>query len=105
METRYLNEEVKLRISVTPVDGMNLDGFDWEVWLWTKPTKILKIQKGMCIPQDDGSYIIPFNTGNVGVGAMKLRIVACIPDGDFADGDRTSIAEDVVLTIINGYAK
>lgn len=105
METRFLGEEVKIKVSVTPVDGMTLADFDWRVKLWTRSSRAVEVRKAECIPQDDKSYIVRLDTAEVGPGVLKLKIIADIPDGDFIDGHRTVIGYVEVMKIVKRYAE
>lgn len=105
METRFLGEEVKIKVWVTPVDGMTLADFNWRVKLWTRRSRAVEVWKAECIPQDDKSYIVRLDTAEVGPGVLKLKAIADVPDGDFIDGDRKAIGYIEVIKILRGYAE
>lgn len=96
----YLGEEIKVKVRAKPIDGMSLADYDWVALLWTSSYRVVEVPKRECIPMDDGVYVIPLDTMKVGVGSLKLKIVAELPDGDFEDGRRTTIGVVSGLTQI-----
>lgn len=101
MKTNYLGEEIKIQVRAKPIDGMTLADYEWTAYIWTSSYRVVEVHKSDCIPMDDGSYVIILDTSKVGVGALKLKIVAEFPDGDFEDGYKTTIgvAKDITQIV------
>lgn len=91
MQKNYLGEELKIKVTAKPIDGMSLADYEWIARLWTSAYRVVEVAKGECIPMGDGSYAITLDTTRVGVGRLKLEVVAQLPDGDFEDGYATTI--------------
>lgn len=88
----YLGSEIKINISISPIQNYSMADYDWFIELFTKSNSIVKKQKEECIRRDDDNYIVTLDTNDVGDGALRFKLTAFIPDGDFDDGLRTEIA-------------
>jgi hypothetical protein len=84
--------EVKVNLSMTPIDGNTLESVEWEavVFLENSMTgKTLVIKKANAKKVDADNYIIPIDSSILGAGRYYITLVAKIPDADFPDGIRT----------------
>lgn len=99
MEKIYLGTELKLNINIEPIDGVSMSSYNWEAELYCNTRKVVKIPKSSAKKKDNNNYIIMLDTNEVGVGALRCRITAQIPDTDFADKLRTEVT--VINTDIN----
>ena len=100
MEQKYLGEDVKIGLSVNPINDMTLADIDWEVELWCVSNKKLVIKKEDAIRYKDGEYFITFNTTDVGEGILQLKINYKIPDEDFADSIRNEFDIYKIMKIV-----
>lgn len=97
----YLGTELKLNISIEPVDGLTMDDYEFQIEAYCTPRKTIVVQKSEAIKVDSTNYIILVDTSVVGQGDLKLKVTAHIPDGDFNDQLRTEVmVVDTGLTII-----
>lgn len=92
----FLGTELKLNINIEPINGVSMDEYDFEVELICGAFKTQRkiIKKSEAIRVDADNYIICFDTTEIGIGILKCKVTAYIPDGDFKDGKRTEIIEN-----------
>ncbi len=106
-QTIYLGTEIKLNINIEPISNITMDSYDFVVELICGSMKknTVAITKEEAIKVDQSNYIVCADTTLLGVGRLKCRIVAHIPDGDFKDDrTRTEVVEidtgiEIVKTI------
>ena len=87
-----LGSDLKINIHVEPINGLSMQDYDFSVDVYTRGGKVLKFDKWQCIKADADNYRITFNTQDLGIGTLKYKFAAYIPDSDFDDGVRTEIA-------------
>lgn len=91
----FLGTELKLNINIEPIGDMTMDDYDFEVEfivvLFKSSSLVIKKEKAKRV--DSNNYIVCFNSADLGVGKVKCRVTAYLPDGDFSDGKRTEITE------------
>ena len=87
-----LGTEIKLNVHIEPIDGVTMDGYSFVANLYCSPSKMIAINKNEAIRIDESNYVCCIDTSNIGIGRLKCKIVAQIPDGDFDDGIRTEIS-------------
>lgn len=102
----YLGTELKLNISIDPIDSLTMDDYFFELDFYCQEGKHILIAKE--IPDDNNeegknpnknelvrvdanNYVALVHTNLVGEGTLKCRITAQIPDELFDDGIRTQI--------------
>ena len=88
-----LNGDVKLNIHLEPIDGLTMDDYDFDVEVYCSTRNVLTFRKTDLKRVDESNFQLAFNTGDVGVGEIKVRVIARIPDGDFSDGVRDELWE------------
>ena len=86
-----LGTDLKINFHVEPINGLSMEDYDFFVEVYTRGGKVLRIDKLQCIKADADNYRITFNTQDVGIGTLKYKFTAYIPDSDFDDGVRTEI--------------
>ena len=82
--------EFKLNINIEPLDDITMDDYDFTVELSTMQ-KSLKYDKSQLIRQDKNNYTVLVNTEEIGLGSLRCKVTANIPDTDFEDGFRTEV--------------
>ena len=91
----FVGTELKLNINVEPIHGATMDDYDFDIELicgtFKKANKVVNKKDTKRVDSDN--YIVCFDTAELGVGMLKCRVVAYIPDGDFKDGKRTEVTE------------
>ena len=91
----FLGTELKLNISIDRFGEITMDDYNFEVELicgsLKKTSKV--INKDDAKRVDSDNYIICFDTAELGVGLLKCKVTAYLPDGDFKDGKRTEVTE------------
>lgn len=83
-----LGTELKVNISMEPMDGHTLASTEWFCEFYTKRIKA-KVEKGDAIKVDDNNFICTVDSRAVGRGELMAHIEVQIPDSDFGDGYRT----------------
>lgn len=91
MSNVELGTELKLNIHIAPIDGMTLDNYEYTTEVYCTPNQRIVVKKSDTIRVDDENYLVRVDTNVIGVGRLVCRIIAQIPDGDFADGYRTEV--------------
>lgn len=92
MKTKvYLGTEVKLNIHIEPMGNLSMDDYDFNVEFSCNPRKVVRIEKEELIRADSANYVALVDTTRIGIGEIKVKVTAYIPDEDFADGLRTEI--------------
>lgn len=104
-EELILGTEALALVTINPVGKYTAYEFDFEIELYTKPSKKVVIPKKHCFPiEGDTSksqFYVPFNSADLGVGEVTLVVVEHIPDDFFPDGLRTEkVRIESLATII-----
>ena len=86
----FFGTEFKLNINIEPLDDITMDDYDFKVELSTMQ-KSLKYDKSQLIRQDKNNYTVLVNTEEIGLGSLRCKVTANIPDTDFEDGFRTEV--------------
>ena len=77
----------KISVKVEPMNGVHLAQCDFTCNLYVDERKILTVPKEQCRKEDDDTYILTFNTKDIGRGEVKLSLNIHIPnDADFDKG-------------------
>lgn len=66
-------------------------------------TESISFKKEQCIPENNGTdgYKVCYNTADLGLGKVKIRVYVHLVDSDFEDGKRTEIIDlDPKINII-----
>ena len=87
MIEKWLGEDVKIELSIDPIDSLTLDDFDFECILWLNNHKETFVKKDL-ISLENGKYALCFNTTEFGTGKVSFKLHCKIPDTDFKDGYR-----------------
>lgn len=89
----YKGTEIKLPVSIDPIDGITMDSYDFEIELYVTGSNVVKKNKNECIRIDSNSYVVTLDTNALDkVGKLILKVTAYIPDGDFDDNIRTEVS-------------
>lgn len=113
-KTVYLGTELKLKVGIEPMGDLHMSQYDFEIEAYCTDKSVVKASKKkdretnkdvftnlVAIDGDDNNYIALIDTSVTGVGKLKCRVVAYIPDRDFTDDVRTEvIVYDPDITII-----
>lgn len=90
-ESPFIGTELKLNIHIEPIGEITMDDYDFEVEVYCSPKKSILIAKKDTIRIDSDNYVVLIDTNLVGVGDLKCKVTAKVPDGDFPDNFRTEI--------------
>lgn len=90
-ESLFVGTELKLNINIEPIGEVTMEDYDFEVEVYCSSKKTIIIPKKDAIKVDSNNYIVLVDTNIVGAGELKCKITAHVPDGDFADGERTEV--------------
>jgi hypothetical protein len=101
----FQGTELKMSLRIEPFGQITMKDYMFRVELisGTLKKQSIIIEKDKMIPEDD-VYLICFSTAELGIGRLKCRVTAEIPDAHFEDGFRTEISEidtgiDIIKTI------
>lgn len=110
----FLGTELKLNIHIDPIpkpanqeveEGddkeWNMEDYDFEIEVFCTAKKSITITKDEAIWIDKNNYVVLIDTNEIGVGTLKVKVIAHIPDGHFIDQARTEVSiEDTGIEII-----
>lgn len=97
----FLGTEFKLNVNIEPIGDVTMDNYEFKIEAYCSSKKNVIIEKKDTIRIDESNYVIRLNSEDLGVGDLKCKITAHIPDGDFDDNFRTEvIIMDTGLTIV-----
>lgn len=102
MEKVFQGTELKMNLHIEPFGQITMKdyGFKVELICGTFKKQSITIEKDEMIPEDD-NYLVCFSTAELGLGRLKCRITAEIPDAHFEGGYRTEVTEiDTGIEII-----
>lgn len=88
----YQGTELKLNVSIEPIDGLEMENYDFDIEVFALPPRVLTFKKSDAIRVDANNYIILVDSNLIRTGEIKCKVTAYIPDGDFKDGFRTEVA-------------
>ena len=88
----YQGTEIKLNVNIEPMKGVSMESYNFNVEIYTFPSKVLTFNKSDATRVDANNYIVLVDTSLLGAGEVKCKVTAYIPDDDFKDGLRTEIA-------------
>ena len=86
-----LGTELKINVHVEPIDGMHMSEYDFKCVFFVYKNRPLVVKKNEMTKVDDDNYIAKIDTEKVGVGNLKMKFVAEIPDSDMNDGFRREV--------------
>lgn len=99
VELVFLGADFSVAVNAEPLSGMMMDEYDFEVEIWSSTRmRSVKFKKSQLTRDSENSYIASLNSADIGLGPVRVRMIAQIPDGNFGDGLRTDI--DEVMTNI-----
>lgn len=81
VEDVLLGRDLKLTVSIDPINGKTMKDFDFKVEAFTRG-KAVVIEKSAATPIDESNYSFILHSRLVGVGRLKLIVTAYIPDTD-----------------------
>lgn len=90
-EELILGTECKVKVTLPEISGVTPYVYDFEVEVYTNPSKRLTVDKDHCFPTEDEGYnfFVPFDSSKIGVGDITIEVVAQVEDDMFEDGYRT----------------
>lgn len=92
-----LGTKLKLNLHIDKYDDMSMSDYDFDVEVFSsKGTNSMMYKKADMIKIDDDNYCLLVDTAIIGLGKIKLKVHAYIPDNDFVGGVRDEI--DIVDT-------
>jgi hypothetical protein len=107
--TVYLGTELKLRVGIEPMGDLHMSQYDFDIEVYCNEKSVVTASKKkgvltnlVAIDGDEDNYIALIDTSVIGVGKLKCRVVAYIPDTDFTDdGVRSEVVvTDTGITIV-----
>ena len=103
MERVYEGTELKLNVSIDKIAGYTMDDYDFIAEFYCSQNRKLRLEKSALIRTDAANYSAVVDTRSLGVGVLKCKITAFLPDADCADGVRTEVClMDTGINIVVG---
>ena len=109
-----IGTELKLNVNVEPLHGAgistSMSDYDFDIILSSgsiNKKSIVFSKKNDTLSSgmrkvDDNNYLVAFDTTELALGKIMVRIKAYIPDGDFKDGKRTEMDDvDTGIELVN----
>ena len=87
-----LGSELKININIEPMSDLHMKDYDFICQFYVNQNRSLKISKYAMKQIDDDNYVAMIDTSQIGVGELKVKVTAYIPDTDFDDQLRTEIS-------------
>lgn len=91
----------KINVHVEPIDGYTMDDYGFTCLFYIYANRYVEVKKEDMVRLDESNYVACIDSSKLGVGLVRMRITADIPDADFPDGYRTEV-EDVSTGITIG---
>lgn len=89
----FIGTELKLNLYFEPIENTRMRDYEFKVEAYcTTPEEGIALNKEDVKIIDDNNCNILIDTKEVGIGTLKIKITADIPDLDFKDQIRTEIA-------------
>lgn len=85
--------EFKINVHVEPIDGYTMDDYDFTCRFYIYTNRYVEVKKEEMARLDESNYVACIDSSRIGVGMVRMRITAHIPDADFPDGLRTEVEE------------
>lgn len=103
MNERCVGDELKVRVALPKINGTAATDYKWQLHfsVFPNPPKVIKREE--CIELDDGSFVTRFDSSELGVGLVKLRVVVEVPDGDYPDKMRTESDVLNLMRLVRSY--
>ena len=98
--------ELKINVHAEPMSGLHLSDYDFECLFYVHPNRVVSIPKADMTQVDEDNYTVLITTEmgrKLGIGYVKMQVVAYIPDGDFPDGLRTEVSDEVCTDAVIIY--
>lgn len=87
----FIGTELKLNLHIEPIGNTTMEDYAFEVDVFTSTKKVATITKDDCIKVDANNYIMLIDTSELGVGEIKCKVTAHIPDAQFEDDFRDEV--------------
>lgn len=92
----YQGTKFKAYVNLDPIGNLSMKDYDFEIDVYTDlSAKKLVFKKEECISLDDNTYVVAVDSAQLGLGYLKLRVRAMIPDRQI-DGHRPEV---IVFTL------
>ena len=97
METQQIiyGSEIKLNINIKPIDSLHMSDYDFNVVFFTNSDQNITLQKHQLKQIDSDNYIAMLDTKQLGLGKVRMKLTAFLPDSDFDDLLRTEIIQTI----------
>lgn len=102
MNRVFTGTEIKVNVSIEPIDGFSMQDYDFEVEFFCSPVYRQVVKKEQAKKVDKDNYLCLVDTKVVGAGDLKCKVIAYLPDADFEDDTRTEVEViETGITIVN----
>lgn len=86
--TIYMPSEEEVNIHLQPIDGYTMDRYDFTCEVFCSPIRKQVITKKDMNRVDENNYTLWMKTSSIGVGRVKIKVLAQIPNIYLENGFR-----------------
>ena len=97
--TIYTPSEVEVNIHLYPIDGYTMDEYDFTCEIFCSSMRKQILHKSDLRRVDENNYVAIVDTSKIGVGKVKIRVSARVPNDNFDDGYRD------IVTYLNPWVE
>ena len=98
----FSGSTIKLNVSIDPIGRMSMEDYDFTVEILTTAAKSVSVPKAEAIRVDKNNYIVAADTSALGVGRLKCKVTALIPDEDLGGLRTEVVVVDTGIEIVKG---
>lgn len=93
MGETIVGTQLKLNVNIEAINGVHMSDYDFSCKFYTDIDNPVTIDKSQMIWKDNDNYLALLDTNAIGIGRIRARVTAKIPDTDFNSQLRTEIID------------
>lgn len=88
--------QVKFNVSLTLPGGLSMDDIRFTIEFYVYSNRVLKVDKSEMVRIDENNYVTVCDTAITGPGEIKIKVTACIPNGDTERQEIETVSTKVI---------
>ena len=101
MGETIIGTQLKLNISIEAINGYHMKDYEFSCMFYVDLDNPIIINKSQMKYKDADNYLVILDTTAIGIGRVRARITANIPDDDFDKKTRKEIVDIDTGIVIN----
>ena len=101
MGDTIIGTQLKLNINIEAINGIHMSNLEFSCKFYVDIDNAVTINKDQMIYKDDDNYLAILDTTDIGIGRVRARVTAQIPDTDFSNKLRTEIIDVDTGIVVN----